>query len=198
MTSRVHYIRSRRQLAALAAAPRQEVVDVLASLGTASVAELGAALGRPADALYFHLRALTRAGLVRKVQHLSGGRSKGALYRTVSPQLQLQYEPRKVSNRKAVSAIVASMLRLTTRDFRDAFQGYSVVTSGPHRELWGLRRVGPLSREGLARVNRRIQKLGDGVSLPRRRGRLYAVTVVLTPLVHRTKPRALTKRSPRT
>jgi predicted transcriptional regulator len=44
------------QLAALATAARQEIVDVLEQMGTVSVAEMAGALGRPADALYFHLR----------------------------------------------------------------------------------------------------------------------------------------------
>jgi hypothetical protein len=56
-----HLVRSGKQLAALAAAARQEIVDVLEQMDTVSVAALAAALGRPADALYFHLRALTRA-----------------------------------------------------------------------------------------------------------------------------------------
>src|ERR1051325_732349 len=109
-----HLVRSPRQLAALAAAARQEIVDVLEQLGTVSVAELAATLGRPADALYFHLRALTRAGLVRR----SGSRARPggseALYCTVAPELRLHYDPDDAVNREAVSAIVASMLRLAT------------------------------------------------------------------------------------
>ena len=199
MASRVHLIRSENQLRTLTAAARQEIADVLASLGTVSVAELATALGRPADALYFHLRALTRAGLVQKVGFRSSARRIGALYRTVSPTLQLRYEPRKASNRKAISAIVASMLRLTTRDFRCAFQNKIVVVSGPHRELWGLRRVGRLSRDELARANRCIHGLSETVGATRR-GPLYAVTVVLTPLDHRSNAQASTKtnRTPRT
>ncbi|MGH9702882.1 MAG: winged helix-turn-helix domain-containing protein, partial [Candidatus Acidiferrales bacterium] len=77
-----HLIRSETQLAALAAAARQEIVDVLEQMGTVSVAELAAALGRPADALYFHLRALTRAGLVRKTGYRARPGGKEALFRT--------------------------------------------------------------------------------------------------------------------
>ena len=88
-----HLIRSEKQLATLVAAARQEIVDVLAELGAVSVAELATALGRPADALYFHLRALTRAGLVQKAGYRSRPRGKEAkrqrgkeaLYRTAAP-----------------------------------------------------------------------------------------------------------------
>jgi DNA-binding transcriptional ArsR family regulator len=193
-----HLIRSEKQLATLVAAARQEIVDVLAELGAVSVAELATALGRPADALYFHLRALTRAGLVRKAGYRSRPRGKEVLYRAAAPDLQLHYEPRKASNRKAVSAIVASMLRLANRDFRGAFRRTTVTVSGPYRELWGLRKAGRLSRSRLAEVNRSISRLVNTVSGSGRRGRLYAITVVLTPLDHRNIVDGTTKRQPRT
>ena len=188
-----HPIRSEKQLAALAAAARQEIVDVLEQMGTVSVAELAAALGRPADALYFHLRALTRAGLVRSAGSRARPGGREALYCTIAPELKLEYEPRNAGNRKAVSAIVASMLRLANRDFNRSFQPDNVEVSGEHRELWALRKVGRLSPAKLARLNRRIQGLVEEVSAPRGKGRLYAVTVILTPLDHRNnverKPR---------
>jgi len=186
------FLRAGKQLAALTAAARQEIVDVLEQMGAVPVAELAAALNRPADALYFHLRALTRAGLVQNAGfRLRNGR-KEAIYRTVVPQVKLQYEPENPANRKAISAIVASMLRLGTRDFTRSFQPGNVVVSGPRRELWALRRVGRISPAQLAKVNRGIQRLADEVSVPAGgsgpvagSGRLYAVTILLTPLDHR-------------
>lgn len=158
---------------------------MLEQMGTVSVAELAAALGRPADALYFHLRALARVGLVRRAGYRARPGGQEALYRTVARELRLQYEPRNAANRRAVSAIVASMLRLANRDFGRSFQPGNVIVSGPHRELWSLRKVGRLSRAQLAQLNARIRGLVQGVSAPRGRGRLYAVTVVVTPLDHR-------------
>jgi DNA-binding transcriptional ArsR family regulator len=193
--TRTHLIRSEKQLAALTAATRQEVVDVLEQLGTVSVGELAAALGRPADALYFHLRALTRAGLVRRAGYRLRPRGKEALYCTVAPELELHYEPHRASNRRAVSAIVSSMLRLATRDFRRAFRHDTVVVGGPRRELWGWRKAGRLSPTGLAEVNRRIKGLAKAVSAPSKRGRLYAITVVLTPLDHRNKIESSSRRN---
>ena len=183
---RAYIIRRDRELAALTAAARQEVVDVLAEMGTVSAAELAAALGRPADALYFHLRALIRAGLVKRAGYRSRPRGKEALFRTIAPELRLRYDPANAANRAAVSAIVASMLRLGIRDFTRAFRHRQVVVSGPHRELWALRKTGRLSAAQLAHVNRCIEGLGRATSPPRAGGRLYAVTVVLTPLDHRT------------
>ena len=184
---RAYLIRSDKQLAALAAAARQEIVDVLEQMGTVSVAELAAALGRPADSLYFHLRTLTRVGLLRNAGYRARPGGKEALYRTTAPELQVQYAPRDAANRKAVSTIAASMLRLAIRDFRRSFRPGNVLVSGAHRELWSLRKVGRLTRAQLAQLNHRIKRLAREVSSPRGHGRLYAVTVILTPLDHRNK-----------
>jgi DNA-binding transcriptional ArsR family regulator len=190
-----HLINSRKQLEALAAAARQEIVGVLEQMGTVSVAELAAALGRPADALYFHLRALTRAGLVQNAGYRSQSGRKEAIYRTIARELRLLYQPEDAANRTAISSIVASMLRLGMRDFSRSFQPGNVVVSGSRRELWALRKVGRLSPGQLAAVNRGINRLVDEVKVPAGGdGRLYAVTVLLTPLDHRNKePKASRK-----
>jgi DNA-binding transcriptional ArsR family regulator len=195
---RARLIRNEKQLAALATAARQEIVDVLEQMGTVSVAELAAALGRPADSLYFHLRALTRVGLVRNAGYRARPGGKEALYRTFAPELRLHYEQRNAANRKAVSAIVASMLRLAIRDFRRSFQRGNVRVSGAHRELWSLRKVGRLSRAQLAQLNHRIKELVKEVCAHRGHGRLYAVSVILTPLDHRNKVDGLAKPKQRT
>jgi DNA-binding transcriptional ArsR family regulator len=190
---RTQLIGNVRQLAALAAAARQEIVDVLEQIGTVSVAELAAVLGRPADSLYFHLRALTHVGLVRKVGYRARPGGKEALYRTVAPEVKLRYDPRSAANRKGVSAIVASMLRLAIRDFTRSFRSGNVLVSGAHRELWSLRKVGRLSLAGLAKLNQRIRGLVRDISATGGHGRLYAVTVLLTPLDHRNKFHALSR-----
>lgn len=183
--SGIHVIRRDDQLAVLACAARQEIVDVLAAMGTVSVAELAAVLGRPADAQYFHLRALQRTGLVRHVGYRYRKGRKEALFRAVAPELRLHYEPRKESNRKRVTAIVASMLRLGIRDFRRAFHRPDVNVSGPRRELWALRTTARLSLQEIAQVQRSIVRLKDAFGTPRGQGRLYAITVLLTPLDRR-------------
>lgn len=189
MSSRAkrHVIRSQKQMAVLTSAPRQEIVDILADAGTLSVAELAAVLGRPADALYFHLRALLRVGLVRQAGFRYRGRRKEALFRTIAPDLWLQYQPRHEPNRRAVTAVVSSMLRLGIRDFRRSFQRGDVIVSGRRRELWALRKAGHLSLPDLAVVNRLIERLRSATSKPKGHGRLYAVTVLLTPLDHRRR-----------
>ena len=177
-----YVIREQRQLKVLVSAGRQEIVDALAKLDSASVGELAATLGRPADALYYHLRALKKSGLVVHAGFRGRGRRKEELFRTIAADLRLHYEPADAGNRRAVTAIVGSLLRLGIRDFRKAFNKGRALVQGPKRELWAARQVGWLLPEELAEVNKSIQRLRRVVARRRPGGRLYAITVMLTPL----------------
>jgi DNA-binding transcriptional ArsR family regulator len=184
-----YIIRSKRQMRALAASTRQEIVDVLSRMGTVSVAELATALARPADSLYYHLRILKRVGLVLSAGSRGlGGRSE-TLFRAVASELSLCYQLGKKGNSREVNAIIASMMRLGIRDFSKSFNTADAVVSGPNRELWALRETGSLAQDQIVEVNRHIQRLRQIMATPGRNGRLYAVTVVLTPLAHRSRRR---------
>lgn len=187
LSSRFYVIRTTKQLKALASSARQEIVDVLSQMGTVSASELASALGRPADAIYYHLRVLVRAGLVVHAGDRNQGRRQEELFRTVSSELQLGYKLGKGGNVSEISAIVGSMLRLGIRDFRQAFQSGEARVSGSGRELWALRTTGWLRPQELIRVNQSIKSLAQKVSNPRGRGRLYGITVLLTPLDHRAR-----------
>jgi DNA-binding transcriptional ArsR family regulator len=174
------------QLKALASPGRQEVIDLLARMGPASVSDLGRLLQRPADGLYYHLRALERAGLVgRAGARVRGGREE-ALFRSVHREPALLHDTSPGGNSGAVTAVVASMLRLGTRDFRRAAAAGNARTKGACRELWAIRVAGWLSPSDLASVNRGMRNLRDALGKRRGAGRLYAITILLTPLDHRT------------
>jgi DNA-binding transcriptional ArsR family regulator len=190
-----YIIRDKRQMRALAASTRQEIVDVLPRLGTLSVAELAAALGRPADSLYYHLRLLKRVGLVLSAgTRRVNGRSE-ALFRAVAADLSLSYKLGKHGNADQINPIVASMLRLGIRDFRRSFRAGKAAVSGPDRELWALRKTGWLSRNQIAEVNQHIHKLMELTGSAGSGEKLYALTVLLTPLERKDKDKERMSRS---
>ncbi|HEX2816353.1 MAG TPA: helix-turn-helix domain-containing protein [Phenylobacterium sp.] len=183
-----YVVRTKKQLSALASSARQEIVDVLANAGAISVAELASALGRHADALYYHLKVLRQAGLVLSAGHRGRGKHREELIRSVSADLRLPYELGEGGNRGEISAIVASMLRLGIRDFDHAFAFGDVKVSGADRELLALRKIGWLTPDEVGDVNRSIAELAQIAAGPPGRGRLYAITILLTPLDHRAHP----------
>jgi DNA-binding transcriptional ArsR family regulator len=182
-------IASKKQLTTLTSAARQEILGVLAQIGTVSVAELAATLGRPPDALYYHLRILLRAGLVETVGNRRTEWRQEALFRSVARDLRIDYELSRQRSEKTLTAVVSSMLRLGTRDFRNAIGNESVIVSGQHRELWAARRTGWLTKADLTRVVESIERLGQLVSQPSGRGQLCGITILLTPLRRSRNPK---------
>jgi DNA-binding transcriptional ArsR family regulator len=167
-------IRNAEELRALVSPVRQEIVDVLSSRGPMSAADIAAAIGRPADALYFHLRALERTGLARRAGLRRRGRRKEALFRTVAFELKVRYAPASAANRSRLAAIVASMLRLGVRDFRRGLKQRVVCGSGPQREIWAQRRTARLTAAQLEQVNALIERLSQQFAGIRNNGKMYA------------------------
>jgi DNA-binding transcriptional ArsR family regulator len=177
------------QFRALASATRQEILDVLARLGAASVSEIAGTLGRPADGVYYHLRVLLRVGLVVAAGERSGEGRAEALFRTRAPEMVLGYDPSPKGKARAVTRIVASMLRLGIRDFRSAFSAGNVRLKGTRRELWALRTTGWLSPAAVGDLNARIRGINGAMAKTGRGHRLYGITILLTPLDHRARKR---------
>lgn len=188
-SSRRSVVTARPQMEALASGPRQEIVDVLPRLGTASVADLARALDRPADALYYHIRELARVGLIVAAGHRRAGRRDEALYRAVAPQLELAVEPRTPSRTKAASAVISSAMRMGIRDYKRAIGRPDVVASGRDREMWALRTTGWLTTEQVKKVGTLIRRLLRDVSRPEGDGKLYGLTLVFAPLHQKGRER---------
>jgi len=184
----VYTIYSEKELLALASSARQEIIDVLAQMGTVSVAELARTVGRPADTLYYHLRILKKAGLVIDCGSRMIQSRREALYR--ARNLNIDYQAARQKNAGALTAVASSMLRLGIRDFKEAVRNEEVVVSGNHRELWAARKTGLLTKKNVGDINESIKKLLSSV-LPRSNtGQLYGITILLTPLNRHRRPRA--------
>jgi len=184
----VYTIYSEKELLALASSARQEIIDVLAQMGTVSVAELARTVGRPADTLYYHLRILKKAGLVIDCGSRVIQSRREALYR--ARNLNIDYQAARQKNAGALTAVASSMLRLGIRDFKEAVRNEEVVVSGNHRELWAARKTGLLTKKNVGDINESIKKLLSSV-LPRSNtGQLYGITILLTPLNRHRRPRA--------
>jgi len=178
-------IREPEQIRALRSPVRQEIVDTVQSLGACSVAEIARELGRPADGLYYHLAALLRVGLLEEAGSRRHRGCEEVLYAPRSPQrpMRLHYAPEDPENVEAVLGVVASMLRMTERDFAGAYRP-GAVTEGPKRNLWAARVKGWLSDEDLREVNRLLAEVAAIFARNKEPGRdrLHAFTFVNVPL----------------
>lgn len=177
----VYTIYGKKQLRALASSARQEIIDVLAQMGTVSVPELAQALGRPGDTLYYHLRIMEKVGLIEVVgSRVRDGRTEALYHR--ARNLHIDYEAARQTNEKELIGVATSMLRLGIRDFADAVRDKQIVVGGNQRELWSARKTGRLRKADLKKVNDLIKELLNSVSPGSDDGQLYGITVLLTPI----------------
>lgn len=176
-------IENAAEIALLASPARIELIDTLEALGgEASVAELAAQLGRPADGLYYHLRQLAEGGLL-----IEEATPEGRRYRTRMPRgerLRLRYRPGKTANAEAVDGVAASVLRVAGRDFSRALADPSSIVEGPLRELWAARNKGWVGDAELAEINKLLLRINTLLRRARSptRDRLVALSWILAPV----------------
>jgi predicted ArsR family transcriptional regulator len=176
-------ISDRRQISALASSVRQDIVDILASAGPATAPEIARSLGRRPDGLYFHLRLLSRVGLLKVGTRPNSSGRVVATYDVPGRPLRIRYDLSDRGGSRAVSRVAASMLRTASRSFARAAAKGDARVAGPRRELWAARTRGWLTEEGLEEVNEifaRLIELFNNRPAPENVCS-YEVTLVLSP-----------------
>jgi hypothetical protein len=181
---RAFVINTPRQLATLAHPSRQRLVDDLAGHGPSSVAETAGRLGRRPEGLYYHVRALLKAGLIVLDKKRRAGRRWEAVYRLVAPRLKIDRKLRSKSFIRAQADLCAVTLRALARDYRAALESGAFAADGPRQNLLLRRHITRLNADELRRLNRYLAGIAALLekSKPPRTGNLYGLTVVLTPL----------------
>ena len=178
-------IRRPRQLAVLGSPVRQAILDALAGAGrSCSVAQISALVGRPADSLYYHLRCLSKAGLVRRVASPAAASRGERHYEAPAAGVRVRYDFSSPTFRKNIVRMTSAMLRATQRDFSRAVHEPSACGEGKHRNTWAGRFELQLTREQLEHVNGLIRQLLDPqyAKDPSPQAKRYAVTIALAPL----------------
>lgn len=180
------------QIRLLSSPVRQELLDTLAALGgMAGVAALAEQMGRPADGLYYHLRALVGGGLVEEVESVEGDERQYRLGGEGSAPMRLAYELGPDGNMAELRVFARGLLQIAGRDFDAAMRRDGVVIEGARRELWASRNKGWLGADDLEEVNRLLERLSELTSQSKDPGRehLMSLAFVLAPVNPRPKRR---------
>ena len=165
---------------------RLEIYESLQVHGPSSIADLARRLGRPADALYYHVRKLLSVGVIeeRPQEAGSGSGRPGKVYAATSEGLDAQLDNASKRSQEAWSDGARAVLRVVQRDVDRAVAAPGTCTDGKRRDL-ALRRIKVrLNAAQLAEVNARLEELSEllyGYS-NNTRGELLALTFALTPL----------------
>lgn len=185
-TPRRLHVRSAEELHALGTVVRQEIIDVVRHLPSFSVRDVAREMGRPADALYFHMRILEKAGLIVAEGERLTARRPETVYRCRAPgaQVMLDYGSGDARAAKAALSAVRALLRAAVDDFEAGRASGKAVMQGPERNLWAGRNVAWLDRQDLREVNSLLSRLSEIMGQPRKPGndQLCVLTYSLAPV----------------
>lgn len=177
-------ITGKRQLAALASPIRQEILNTIESIGPCKVHEIAAELGRPADGLYYHLRALEKLALVQRGERAPSGGRAAVVYDVPGRPMRVQHDPGDPAQRRAADRATAAMLRLGRRDFARALEQGIAKLAPNERNAAALRLRAWWDERQLAQMRRLLDELARLALGTRRRpgARAFAISLVYCPL----------------
>lgn len=171
-----------RQLECLESPVRIGLFGALRALGPSSVRELARYVGRRPDALYYHVRALQRVGLVVVHERRAAGSRREAVYR-------LKEKPYVLRSLRGDPAYRASALRAARNASRLALRHYAravdTIDDDPRVEetLDFHMAFARLDRARLARLKRDLHRLlADALGDGGEGGERVLAVAVLTPV----------------
>ena len=195
----MYTVRGVQQLRALRSPVRQAIVDVVAARGPSTIRDIAAEIGRPASALYHHVRALRAARLLTTRTVASERGRPGVVLDVPGRPLAIRYEPDDPRTRQPMQRIVGTMTRAATRDFARAYRP-DVVVAGDTRALWASRAEAWLTRAEIRAINRLLVRLTRRMHAGRRPTRTaaspYSLTFVLAPVSRKQAIRVSSRSSP--
>lgn len=171
------------QLEMLTSMRRHDIGDRLGMSAPMSVKELARAIGAQPSALYHHIDAMLRAGLIVEAGSRVVNRKREVLYGTPAKQMRLVEALADPKNKDVMNRMVAAMSRQTARDFAAGADLPSKVVEGDARNYRFFRLLGRPTPDQVARINACIGEVIDimyasgGNDAP-----LLAVDWVMTPL----------------
>lgn len=178
------------QLRSLGSPVRHEIFATLLRLGPASVGEIAKAMGQPASGLYYHLRHLLRAGLVRDEGKRPAATRSESVYAVVAGRVRLDSTTRAPGYLEALVRLFDAVLRQLSRRLRSALYEPGVSRSGSERQVTLRTYLLRLEERDLPELNRRLDDVGEFLaSRPEtERGRPFQVLLAAAPLAVESAP----------
>ena len=153
-------IRSPRQLQVLRTPTRHRVLDAVLGLGRCSVAEIAEQLDWKAESLYYHVKALVDAGLVRCVEQRSTGGRREKVYEAIAADIVLDSSNRSKEYLTAVRDVYRAALRETERELENALERER-EGHGPRKNTMLQRFTVGLSGADLRRLRAMLDEVGS-------------------------------------
>jgi len=177
------YVSRVAQLRALRSPVRPQLLRVLQRLGEATVSDLAQVLGRSAESLHYHVRALVRADFLEPVGERAGPGRAATVYRAVKRYVRIDPEQRSPAFLDAVGGLYGAALRRAERELTRGVRADHGRPLGEDRVTGLLQleiRLTPAGRKRLRRLmegwTEELERLDDP------KGELTTVTACYAPL----------------
>jgi hypothetical protein len=183
-----HQVQSPAAWNVLVSPVRAEIIEALRLMGPCSLAEIGAASNRPADALYKHLELLQQAGFVVEAGFRKGARNVEQLFDVVADDFMIDFnDGTGAAENKAIVTTAHSFLKALGRAVRDSAAARQLEFHPARRNIsinYELSWLTPEDFQEVRALAGRIKQLMDE-GKKKRQGRLYMSLFVATPVTRR-------------
>jgi DNA-binding transcriptional ArsR family regulator len=193
----VHRITKPAQWAKMMAPVRFELLEAMRAIAPCSAREIALALDRPADALYPHLRALVRVGVVRDMGERPGRTRPERVYDLVADDFRPSFKgSTRANTARVVDRSMRTMAGIVARTSRKSAAAGRIRCEPGRENVVGKVEHAWLTADEFAHVRRRIHSIKRYLDarLIRRDGALYMAAFFMVP-VARSRGAAVSRKA---
>jgi DNA-binding transcriptional ArsR family regulator len=186
-------LRGDAQRRAIASPLRLELIGLFVEGDPLSVAEIAQRMGRPPTAIYYHVRLLEAAGLLRRAGEQRSGSRTETLYRPVAEVFELE-QPAGAPDPETAVKTLSMAFRMAQGDMKAALEDETARYDGAQRNFIGGRFHCRLSKAELAELNRHLRAIETMLARPPKSSEpspgdsFVSLTLALMPLRNREAP----------
>lgn len=185
---------------------RREIVEAMQELGPCPIADVAAASGRPADALYRHVSILVKAGFLVDAGTRRGKRNPERLYDAAANDFLAPNVRRAgaADERQMIAATAEALAKATARSMRASASAGRLACDAASRNFAVTHYLTWLTTSRFEEVRSLLLRINEIVEAGRREqvGELYESLAILTPVTRargtHARPTPKTATGPRT
>ncbi|MDH3216761.1 MAG: helix-turn-helix domain-containing protein [Candidatus Krumholzibacteria bacterium] len=178
-----------KQRKALSSPIRLEILGNFTTPGGMSIADIAERMGRPASALYYHIRILEKVGVLRQVGERPRTKRAEALYDVVADRIAYPTKAGVGSQGRDALKAMSVAFRMAERDLEAALASGKGRRDGENRNFFASRAHCRASKSTLAKVNKLLREVDNILTKESRRNEysddateFFSLTVALLPL----------------